>query len=255
MVVISLIIATYNADNTLKRCLDSIIPQLGNSVELIVIDGGSRDSTINIIESYREKIAYTISEPDKGVYDAWNKGIKIAKGKWIGFIGSDDILLPNALNTLLKVINTTLNIDYYDYICAHNEYVDMNGEILKIIGKPPVWHGMKKMMVAAHVASLHNTYNLFEIIGNYDLSFKICADYDLLIRKRDKLKYLFLENHIARMKVGGMSFSTAAIKETYMIRKKNHSVNSVENILLFLYDWFVFKFFVFRKSLRGRKLN
>lgn len=99
-------------------------------------------------------------------------------------------------------------------------------------------------MVAAHVASLHNKYNLFEVIGNYDLDFKICADYDLLIRKRDKLKYLFLENHIARMKVECNGFSTKAIIETYRVRRKIRVGIMCMNV--FIYMICSFLNFVFR---------
>ncbi len=247
---ISIIIATYNASKTLKECLESIVPQLNSETELVVIDGGSKDTTLDIIRSFGDKIAYTVSEPDKGIYDAWNKGVAAAKGKWIGFIGADDILLPGAINAYLKVINSTSGIDAYDYICAHNEYVDFNGKLLKILGEAPRWSKMRNMMVAAHVASLHNKRNLFETIGGYDLQFKICADYDLLLRKKNKLKYIFIESHIARMKVGGMSFSTKAIIEVFKIRKKNKSVNPVLNALLFVRYWLAFKFFILRKTQR-----
>ena len=94
---ISIIIATWNAEKTLRRCLDSIIPQLTDETELIIIDGGSKDSTNEIINSYGNNVAVHLSEPDKGVYDAWNKGIKTSHGEWIMFIGADDTLCPNAI--------------------------------------------------------------------------------------------------------------------------------------------------------------
>ena len=241
MKIISIIIATYNADKTLKRCLDSIVPQLTNECELILVDGGSKDNTNEIIDSYGDKIAVHISEPDKGIYDAWNKGARLSSGKWVGFIGADDVLLPNAVNSYLQVIKSTRDIDSYDYICAHNEYADKDGNILQVIGAPAEWSKMRRGMVAAHVASLHNKYNLFETIGGYDLQFHICADYDLLLRKRDKLKSLFIDTTIARMQTGGMSFSVAALKEAFHIRPKNHSINMIENISLYLWYWMLFK--------------
>lgn len=255
MKTITIIIATYNAERTLDRCLQSIVPQLTDECELILIDGNSKDGTNKIIDSYRNNISYTISEADKGIYDAWNKGIRIAQGKWIAFIGADDILLPNAINTYLDCIHNTPNIDSYDYICAHNEYVDMNGKILKILGKAPKWSAMKKMMPAAHVASLHHKHNLFEATGGYNLDYKICADYEMLIRKKNKFKYLMLDAHIARMIVGGMSFSTKAIKEVYSIRKKHHSVSTIMNVILFMRDWIAYELFKLRKLIEGAKLE
>lgn len=239
--IISFIIATFNAGKTLKRCLDSIVPQLNDECELILMDGGSKDNTNEIIDSYGDKIAVHISEPDKGIYDAWNKGVGHASGKWVGFIGADDVLLPNAVSSYLQTIMSTTDIDSYDYICAHNEYADKEGNVIQVIGAPAVWSKMRRGMVAAHVASLHNKHNLFETIGGYDLQFHICADYDLLLRKRDKLKSLFVDSTIARMQTGGMSFSTAAIKEAYKIRRKNLSINIIENKLIFLWNLLAFK--------------
>lgn len=239
--IISFIVATFNAGKTLKRCLDSIVPQLNDECELILVDGGSKDNTNEIIDSYGDKIAVHISEPDKGIYDAWNKGVSHASGKWVGFIGADDVLLPNAVNSYLQTIMSTTYIDSYDYICAHNEYADKDGNVLQVIGGPAIWSKMRRGMVAAHVASLHNKHNLFETIGGYDLQFHICADYDLLLRKRDKLKSLFIDSTIARMQTGGMSFSTAAIKEAYRIRRKNHSISIIENKLIFLWNLLAFK--------------
>lgn len=249
--LISIIIATYNAKKTLQKCLNSILPQLSDQVELIIIDGKSKDSTNEIIDFYSSNIAYTISEPDKGIYDAWNKGVKISRGKWIAFIGADDVLLPNAIETYLKVIKETDSIDEYDYICARNEYVDKEGSLIKLIGNKPNWKTFRKRMNAAHVASLHNKTNLFGQIGYYDLSFKICADYELLMRKKDKLKCLFIPNHIAQMQIGGMSFSTKAIVETFWIRHKYVSVPFLYNVILFAFDWLKFKSFVVRKKIMG----
>lgn len=248
---ISIVVATYNAARTLSKCLDSIIPQLTEEVELVVVDGGSNDATNEIVRSYGTKVSIHISEPDKGIYDAWNKGVKLARGQWIAFIGADDVLLPNALACYLNVIHKTLDIESYDYICAYNEHVDGKGNFLKNIGGAPEWSTYRKRMNAAHVASLHNKKNLFEMVGGYDLSFKICADYELLLRKKDKLKFIFIPEHIARMQIGGMSFSTSAIKETYLIRQKHHSVGAWENKWLFIRDWFGFKFFCLRQMFKG----
>jgi len=249
---ISIVIATFNAAKTLKKCLDSIIPQLTDEIELILVDGGSKDSTNEIIDSYGDKIAVHVSEPDKGIYDAWNKGVKLAHGQWVAFVGADDVLLPSALNKYLDAIRNTLDIENYDYICAYNEYADEKGNVLNILGGAPEWPIYRKRMNAAHVASLHNKKNLFEMLGGYDLSFKICADYELLLRKKDKLKYLFIPERIARMQIGGMSFSTRAIKETYRIRQKHRSVNALENALLFVRDWLGFKYYCVKQLLKGK---
>lgn len=252
---ISIVIATWNAEQTLTACLNSIVPQLTNETELIIIDGGSKDKTNEIIKSFGDKISVHISEADYGIYDAWNKGVKKAHGDWVMFIGADDILLPQAINTFINVIDKTLNISDFDYICAHNEYVNQNNEILKILGKEPKWSEMRYKMPMAHVASLHSKKNLFDSVGGFNLDFRICADYELLMRKKDKLKFLFIPNHIARMKVGGMSFSSKAIIETYKIRKLHNSIPIIVNELVLVKDYIAFKLFSLRKNIKGNIFN
>lgn len=252
MTQISIVIATFNASTSIKRCLDSIIPQLTEETELVLVDGGSKDTTNEIIKSYGDKIAVHISEPDKGIYDAWNKGVKLSHGNWVAFIGADDILLPGALMNYLDVINKTSDIESYDYICSYNEYADEKGNVLNVIGGAPKWNVYRRRMNAAHVASLHNKKNLFESIGYYDLNYKICADYELLLRKKNKLKFIFIPVHIARMQMGGMSFSTRAIKETFRMRKQHQTVCQLTNYVLFIRDWCCFKFYCVRQLLKGK---
>lgn len=247
--LISIVIATWNAEATLRTCLDSIVPQLTDEVELVIIDGGSKDATNSIIKSYGDKIAYTISEKDKGIYDAWNKGIKVAQGKWIAFVGADDMLYPDALKKYLTVLKETECIDSYDYICAQNDFINEEGKVMRVIGSPATWSAMKKKNAIAHVASLHNKKNLFETIGFYNLAFRISADYELLVRKKDRLRYLYLPYHIAKMKIGGMSFSIAALNEVFLIRKKHNTVSPIMNIVLYLWQVFQFKTFSFRKTI------
>lgn len=252
--LISIIIATWNASKTIERCIDSIVPQLTDEVELIIIDGGSTDNTNEIISTY-DKVTYTISEKDRGIYDAWNKGIRVATGKWVAFVGADDILLPNSLKQYFEIISNTFNIDSYDYICAQNEYIDKKGKLIKTIGDEPKWAVFRKRMNVAHVASLHNKSNLFESIGFFDIErYHICADYELLLRKKDRLKSLFIQNHIAQMEVGGMSFSINAIIETFRIRRHHNSVGTLSNYFYFIRDLLAYYFFIFRKTLLGAKL-
>lgn len=252
MIKISIIIATFNAAKTLSKCLDSIVDQLTDETELILVDGGSTDSTNEIIKSYGNKVAIHISEKDNGIYDAWNKGIKLSHAPWVSFIGADDVLLPMTLSHYLDVIHNTPNIESYDYICAFNKYVDENENEVAPIGGSPHWPIFRKRMNAAHVASLHNKKKLFETIGYYNTSFKICADYELLLRKKDKLKFIFIPKYIAGMQIGGMSFSTRAILETFHIRQKHSGLGNLENMLLFIRDWCSFKVYCIILFFRGK---
>ncbi len=243
---ITIVTATYNAESVLENLIKSIIPQKNEEIEFVIIDGNSNDNTQEIIKKHESYIDFWLSEPDKGIYDAWNKGIKVANGEWIMFIGADDELLPDAIN---KYINLLLSKDFssFDYISAQNEYVNEDEKIIKLLGTGASWALMRKGNSAAHVASLHHKKNLFEKVGYYNLDFKICADYEILVRKRNHLKTYFLQSRIAKMKVGGMSFSGKAIKESYKIRKLHKTVPSLVNILLYFRDYLAFKFFKLRK--------
>lgn len=253
MSTISIIIATYNAEKHLQKCIDSIVSQDKKMTELIIIDGNSRDNTLNVIKDNEEHINYWVSEPDMGIYDAWNKGINKASGEWMLFIGADDVLIKSSLKHYFNVINS-IDAKCYDYISARNQYVDVDGKLIKVFGAPADWNGMRYKMTAAHVASLHNR-KLFEEIGGYKISYKICADYELLLRKREELKHLFVPFEIARMQVGGTSFTSKALLETFKIRKQHRTVSRVMNNFLLLRNYFEFYFFILRKSLMGFKLK
>jgi len=230
------------------------VAQKTSDCELIIIDGASSDTTTKIVESYEEQIDVFISESDEGVYDAWNKGIKLSRGEWIMFVGADDQLFPNALESYLNILNTNLVGDDVNYICGINEFLDNEGKSLKVFGEPPHWNHMRKMMVAAHVASLHNRVSLFEAIGLYNTRYKICADYELLLRKGKDLKFYFHPVKIAKMAAGGMSFSFRAIYETFRIRRDTNSLPVIINILMFGLNVVAFYFFLARKKIMGFKL-
>lgn len=101
--MVSIIIVTYNAGQTLQKCLDSIFVQRYPGIELVVIDGNSTDDTQAILQANTDKIAYWKSEPDAGIYDAMNKGIAHVKGEWVYFLGADDELLPGFSDMALQL--------------------------------------------------------------------------------------------------------------------------------------------------------
>lgn len=246
MVKISLVIATYNAGATLEACLKSIVSQITPEIELLIIDGGSSDNTIEIIKKYKESISYFISEPDKGIYDAWNKGVTNAHGAWIMFLGADDKLLEGSFESYSSFLKSHDTIGV-DIICGKCRYVNSKGELLGIRGDPYNYSVMCRYMTISHGSSLHNK-KLFDEIGGFNLNYKICADYELLIRK--PLKSLFINRPMIEMKTGGMSFSIKGLKEAYRIRKEHHSVSHFVNILIYLRSCLVY---FSKKYIRGYK--
>ncbi|RZK98792.1 MAG: glycosyltransferase, partial [Pedobacter sp.] len=108
---VSIIIVTYNAGQDLQACFDSIRKQASSAIEVIVVDGGSKDNTVDIIRANNDIIATWISEKDDGIYDAMNKAIKLTKQDWIYFMGADDTLLPE-FSTMLEALRDPYTIYY-----------------------------------------------------------------------------------------------------------------------------------------------
>lgn len=104
---VSIITASYNSEATLEATIESVYNQTYQDIEYIIIDGGSSDKTVSIIQKFEPLFSGRlkwISEPDKGIYDAWNKGLEIATGEWIAFLGSDDIYLPDSIHKYMNVL-------------------------------------------------------------------------------------------------------------------------------------------------------
>ena len=243
---ISVIIATYNAAKTLKRCLDSIVPQLTDETELILVDGGSKDTTNDIIVSYGDKVAVHISEPDKGIYDAWNKGVKVATGKWIMFIGADDILISGAIDYYLGFIAV---YDYhdYDFVSCKIRSVKEDGVFLQVTGRCWSYNRCRINMDVTHVASL-TSKNYFKRIGLFNTNYKICGDYELLMRGGKKMRALFADHVIAQMPIGGASFSVKALKEQFRIKHDVGRVPWLFCVLIYLFQLVLFYTYTIRHS-------
>jgi glycosyltransferase involved in cell wall biosynthesis len=205
---VTVITATYNAAATLPACLESVLSQNYHDIEHIVIDGGSKDATIDILKRYSDHIAFWISESDRGIYDAWNKGLKAATGEWIAFLGADDVYLSGAIRGYMDVAKET----DVEYISSLVRWVPDPPERPKIIGTPWSWPAFQREMRPAHVGSMHH-YTLFQRIGVYDLSYRITGDYELLLRPQGTLRTRFLPVVTVQMRAGGSSDSFAALKE------------------------------------------
>ena len=224
---ISIIIATYNADKVLQRCLNSIRHQKTEGIELLIIDGNSKDKTMEIVNNNKDIIDYTVSEPDKGIYDAWNKGIKASSGEWIQFLGSDDMLLDGAIDFYLDYLNEEPGLDQCDIIFGRCWLVDEKGKRLRVMGDKYSWEQFRHYMRLSHGSALHSR-NLFKEVGLFSLQFKICADYELLLRKKLNAKYA--DREVIAMQIGGMSNSVAGLIDTFRVKQYRKSASTVENV-------------------------
>lgn len=168
---ISIITVCYNAFNTLENTILSVINQDYGNIEYIIIDGGSTDGTVNIIKKYESQITYWISEPDKGIYDAMNKGIKIASGNWINFMNAGDTFIDN--NILSRIGFDKLN-ENISYIYGDNLDLHQNGNLTYYKAK---YHtNVNKGIFCCHQSSFVSTKNK-ELLF-FDTRYKISADYN-----------------------------------------------------------------------------
>lgn len=231
--MITIICATYNAAGTLDDFFSSVRKQTCKDFELIMIDGASSDNTNQIIENNQDIISNYISEPDNGIYDAWNKGIKMASNDWICFVGADDIILPDFVKIYSDTIESNRNQDL-DYISSKVNYIDSKGRTIFTMGKEWKWKEFRWRMTTAHVGSLHHK-NLFREVGYYNTDYKIVGDYELLLRKKDRLSAIYVDRFTINMRAGGVSISLAALKERYRAQRRTAKLNILETSLLFIY--------------------
>lgn len=214
---ISIITVSYNAVETIEETILSVINQSNPNFEYIIIDGGSIDGTVDIIKKYQNKIDYWISEPDKGIYDAWNKGIQQASGEWIMFLGGDDILVSCVIEKYSNIFHRV--DDSVDYISGRCLLMTEDMKPIKEYGEPYDWNIFRHYMNVVHPGSLHRR-RLFLEVGIFDIQYKSSGDYELLLRKRNKLKTSYICELVVFMRIGGTSFSIQGHIESYRIKRK-----------------------------------
>lgn len=164
----SIVTVCFNVVDTIEDTILSVINQTYSNLEYIIIDGASTDGTVDVIKKYSDRIAYFLSEPDKGIYDAMNKGIKVATGDWINFMNAGDTFFSNAVITsLVPQIERDSIIVYGDTVCVYSR-----GE--KLI-KPLPSDNMLKQMFFNHQSSFSEAQTLKTML--FDTSYKLCADY------------------------------------------------------------------------------
>ena len=198
--LVTVVTAVFNGRQYLAACLESVLRQDYPNIEHVVIDGGSKDGTLDVLRQYGDRIAYWKSEPDNGVYDAWNKGLAEARGEWVCFLGADDEFLPGAISAYMKL---AANNPGAEYMSARERWVHPSG-YERIRGGPWTWRRFSRWNCVAHVGSMHRRI-LFDRLGVYDLSFGTAADYELLLRARDALRTAYMPITVVMMRGGGMT--------------------------------------------------
>ncbi len=241
---ISIITSTYNSGKTLKDTIESVLHQSYTNIEYIIVDGNSSDNTVEIIKSsvvkFTEKnISFKwISEPDSGIYNAWNKGLKFVTGDWIVFIGSDDYFINNKVfEESVPFLSNALN-NNNRFVYGKIEHVNQQKQKIEESGKS--WKEQKKRftytMNIGHTGSFHHKA-LFEDHGNFNETFKIVGDYEFLLRelKNPKKDAFFLDKLLVVMREGGVS---ASLKNRLTLVKENKKARKLNGITSFSKELF-----------------
>ncbi|RCW90246.1 glycosyltransferase family 2 protein [Winogradskyella arenosi] len=205
---VSIITAVYNNEKTIEDCMSSVLNQTYPDIEYIIIDGGSNQETLTKLEAAAKKhdnITLS-SEPDHGIYDALNKGVKKAKGEIVGFVHSDDFLADTQVIASIVEVFKKQGVDgvYGDlhYVALENT----NKIIRNWISQPFNPELLKKGWMPAH-PTLYVKKQVYDTFGAFNIKFKIAADYDFILRifKQKDLRFFYLPKTIVKMRVGGAS--------------------------------------------------
>ena len=240
---VSIITISFNSASTIEATIQSVVGQDYGNVEYIIIDGGSKDDTLNVIEKYKSQIAKTISEKDDGLYDALNKGISMATGEVIGLLHSDDVFA-----------NNTVISDVVKQFEKHKEAMLLYADLIFIdrINESKI----KRLWKSGHYRegafqngwmpphpTLFVKREVYQQYGFFNTELQYSADYELMLRfiHKHKLKLIYLPQVIVKMRMGGASNSTIMNKVKANIEdRKAWLMNGLNPSA----------FFMFRKPLR-----
>ncbi len=213
---VSLITVCYNREKTVRDAIESVLAQDYDDIEYIIIDGASKDSTMNIVNEYKDRVSTIVSEIDRGMYEAINKGIRMATGDIIGLVHSDDMLISN--NTISHVVKQFKKTNA-DLLYADGIYVDRNNT--NIIRRNWVGGEFSRKKIKWGWLPLHTTVfvrrDTMMRYGLYDERYEISADTKLLIKYlyNDDIKVTYLHEYVIKMRMGGLSTTGAHMSHVW----------------------------------------
>ena len=222
---VTIITATFNSSKTIQDTILSLESQTYNNIEYIIVDGNSKDNTLEIINEYSTRVSTVICEPDKGIYDALNKGISAATGDVIGFLHSDDILAyPDAITDIVSKFSE----GNFDAVYADLEYVSQDNTNLVVRKWKSGDYNVSKLKygwMPPH-PSFYMKRSRYIEWGVFNLNYKISADYDSLLRYLwvHKAKAVYLPRVLTKMRVGGIS--NRSLKN--IIQKSREDINVIK---------------------------
>jgi glycosyltransferase involved in cell wall biosynthesis len=214
--LVTVVTAVFNGELYLAGCLESVLKQDYPNIEHIILDGRSTDGTLDVLRKYNDRVALWKSEPDKGVFDAWNKALNLARGEWICFLGVDDLYLPGAIAAYVALARKNPKAEFL----SSKAKLDHPSGYCPVFGGPWAWPRFATAMSTIHVGTMHHR-SLFERLGRFDSTYRIAGDYELMLRAKDTLRTAFLPEVTVVMRAGGLSDSTAGLYEARRAKVMN----------------------------------
>ena len=203
---ISVITVCHNSERTIEDTIRSVLSQTHEAIEYIIVDGKSHDSTMDIVERYAERLDKIVSEPDRGIYDAMNKGIALATGDAVGFLNSDDMY---ASQTVLETVDRVLTTENVDSCYADLVFVDPSntGRVVRYWRSRRYEPGLcKKGWMPAHPTFFVRSW-VYEKYGGFDTEFSLQADFELTLRflHVHEISSFYVPEIMVDMRTGGVS--------------------------------------------------
>lgn len=238
--LISIITVSYNAVNTIEETILSVVNQNFEDYEYIIIDGGSTDGTLDVIKKHQDKITHWVSEPDKGIYDAMNKGIDLASGEWINFMNSGDYFHRNdTVSQVVSYFSIELNIIYGNTLLSY----ERNKTSKYLTAKK--FQNIRYSIPFCHQSVFVKSELIKEM--KFDLMYRYSADYDFFLKIYKKKKYIYkkVPIPISIYDMNGVSNGLITLKENYLIAKKYYPFSWIS----------MYHFYIFSKSIVKTKIK
>ncbi|WP_440054145.1 glycosyltransferase family 2 protein [Pseudoalteromonas sp. T1lg65] len=215
---VSIITVCYNSAKTIEDTVKSVLSQDYQEIEYIVIDGGSSDGTLGIIDKYRERIATIVSEPDKGIYDAMNKGVKKSTGDIVGILNSDDFYeSEDVISKTVCHFDSETDVVFGDLIFVKSDNLEKVTRFYSLPNFKP-WK-LRFGWMPPHPATFIKK-SVYDRCGLYKINYKISADYEVFVRFLliHKVSYKHISKILVRMRDGGVS--TSGLKSSITLNKE-----------------------------------